>query len=174
MIEENGLNNKCAGKQSFFVKHKSLILEILRFLIVGGLATLVDWIISFAVSAITPSVMIGALDLTHTVFATACGFTVGLFVNYFLSIIWVYQNKKDENEGKSVKDFFKFALIGILVLLFQFLFIYLLNDLLFVKGLSWTTILTGELTWGYIIAKILATAIGLVANYILRKIFIFK
>ena len=174
MVEENNLNHSYEEKQSFFVAHKDLLLEILRFLIVGGLATLVDWIISFIVTAITPSVMIGTLDFSHTVLATACGFIVGLFVNYFLSIIWVYQNKKDENEGKSFKDFLKFALIGVLVLLFQFLLIFLVNDLLFVKALNWTTILVGELTWGYIIAKVLATAIGLVANYIFRKIFIFK
>ncbi len=167
-------NNTKEQNVSFFSKHKELLLEIIRFLIVGGLATLVDWAISFLVSAITPSVMWGNLDITHTVVATACGFIVGLFVNYFLSVVWVFKNKKDEKEGKSLKDFLKFALIGILVLLFQFLLIFLINDLLFVKALKWTTILAGELTWGYIFAKVIATAIGLVLNYIFRKIFIFK
>lgn len=173
--ETENLNGEVKEEKiSFFVKHKELLMEILRFLIVGGLATLVDWGVSFLVSAITTSVMWGNLDITHTVLATAAGFVVGLFVNYFLSIIWVFRNKKDENEGKSVKDFLKFTLIGVLVLLFQFLLIFLVNDLLFVKGMNWTTILVGELTWGYIIAKVIATAIGLVLNYVFRKMFIFK
>ena len=67
-----------------------------------------------------------------------------------------------------------FTLIGVSVLLFQILFIYLLNDLLFVKCLNWTTILFKNLTYGYIISRILATGIGLILNYIFRKKFIFK
>ncbi|MDY5898891.1 MAG: GtrA family protein [Bacilli bacterium] len=162
------------NKESFFKKNKKLILEIIRFLLVGGFATLVDWAISFFVTSITPSVMVGNLDITHTVLSTACGFSVGLLVNYFLSVVFVFKDKKDENSGKSFKDFLVFALIGILVLLFQFLLIYLVNDLLFVKALEWTAILIGNLSWGYIIAKVFATAIGLVLNYIFRKIFVFK
>ena len=169
-MEENIKTNK----ESFFLKHKKMILEIIRFLLVGGLATLVDWAISFFVTSITPSVMVGNLDITHTVLSTACGFSIGLLVNYFLSVVFVFKDKKDENSGKSFKDFLVFTLIGVLVLLFQFLLIYLVNDLLFVKDMEWTVILIGNLTWGYIIAKVLATAIGLVLNYIFRKIFIFK
>lgn len=159
--------------KEFFIKNKRMILEIIRFLLVGGLATLLDWGVSFLVKAILPSIMVNSWDVSGTI-STACGFIVGLFVNYFLSIIFVYKDKKDENEGKSVKDFLVFALIGVLVLLFQFLLIYLVNDLLFVKAMKFETILIGELTWGYIIAKVLATAIGLVLNYIFRKLFIFK
>lgn len=54
------------NKESFFKKNKKLILEIIRFLLVGGFATLVDWAISFFVTSITPSVMVGNLDITHT------------------------------------------------------------------------------------------------------------
>ena len=67
-----------------------------------------------------------------------------------------------------------FTLIGVIVLLFQILFIYLLNDLLFVKVLNFNTILFANLTWGYIISKVLATAFVLILNYIGRKIFVFK
>lgn len=157
----------------FFKKNKNIIFEIIRFLLVGGLATLVDWGVSFLVKAIMPLIMVNSWDVSGTI-STACGFIVGLFINYFLSIVFVYKDKKDENEGKSFKDFMIFATIGVLVLLFQFLLIFLINDLLFVKGMNFNVILIGELTWGYIIAKVLATAIGLVLNYIFRKILIFK
>ena len=157
----------------FLKKHKKIMLEILRFLLVGGFATLVDWGVSFLVKAIMPSIMVGSWDVAGTI-STACGFIVGLFVNYFLSIVFVFKDKKDDNEGKSFKDFMKFTIIGVLVLLFQFLLIFLINDLWFVKGMGFVTILVGELTWGYIIAKVIATAIGLVLNYTFRKILIFK
>jgi putative flippase GtrA len=62
----------------------------------------------------------------------------------------------------------------LLVLGFQLLFIYLVNDLLFVEALGWEAIIFNNLTWGYIITKMFATVVGLVVNYILRKIFIFK
>ena len=161
-------------KVSFFKKHKDLIMEILRFLLVGGSATLIDWVISFVICAVTPSVMLGTLDVTHTLLATSAGFMVGLVYNYFLSVIFVYKNKKDENEGKSFKDFMVFFLISIGVLAFQLLFSFLVNDLLFVQALNWDVKFIGSLSWGYIITRVFSTAIGLVVNYILRKIFIFK
>lgn len=157
----------------FYKKHKDLIWEIFRFLLVGGFATIVDWSISFLVSAIFPSVYLLVWNLKDAL-STIAGFTVGLFVNYFLSIVFVFKNKKDENEGKSFKDFAIFALIGVLVLLFQILGIFLINDLLFVKLLKFDLILIDSLTWGYIIAKVIMTAIGLVLNYVFRKILIFK
>ena len=42
----------------FYQNHRNLILEILRFLIVGGLATIVDWLVSFTVSALLPEIKI--------------------------------------------------------------------------------------------------------------------
>ena len=157
----------------FYQNHRNLILEILRFLIVGGLATIIDWLVSFTVSALVPEIKISTWSVKDSL-ATLCGFIVGLLINYFLSLVFVYKNKKDENSGKSFKDFMVFTLIGVIVLLFQILFIYLLNDLLFVKVLNFNTILFANLTWGYIISKVLATAFGLILNYIGRKIFVFK
>lgn len=157
----------------FYTEHKDLLWEIFRFLLVGGLATIVDWLVSFFVSAITPDIMVSSWNVKDTL-ATLCGFSVGLIINYILSLVFVYKNKKNENSGKSVKDFFLFTVIGVIVLLFQVLFIYLLNDLLFVQVLHWEVILIKNLTFGYILSRVLATAIGLVINYLARKKFIFK
>lgn len=157
----------------WYLSHKDLLWEIFRFLLVGGLATIADWLVSFIVSAITPEIMISSWNVKDTL-ATICGFVVGLIINYILSIVFVYKNKKDENSGKSVKDFILFTVIGVIVLLFQILFIYLLNDLLFNKVLCWNTVLIENLTYGYILSRVLATAIGLVLNYLARKKFIFK
>ena len=80
--------------KEFFIKNKRIIMEIIRFLLVGGLATLLDWGVSFLVKAILPSIMVNSWDVSGTI-STACGFIVGLFVNYFLSIIFVYKDKRD-------------------------------------------------------------------------------
>lgn len=173
-MEENSVLNEkkeVTNKQT----KKQLFYEILRFLLVGGLATLVDFVISYLLEGILPKWSLGSWSISGAV-AASVGFTISLFLNYFLSVIFVYKHKKDENEGKSIRDFWVFVLISVIVLAFQLLFIFLVNDIVFVKLLSWDTLIISSfnLTWGYAIAKIIATLIGLVVNYIGRKIFIFK
>ena len=144
--------------KEFYNKHKDILWEIFRFLLVGGLATIVDWAICYLVEALLPSITWGNFSV-HKAIATTCGFFVGLIINYVLSLIFVYKNKKDENSGKSTKDFLIFTFIGVFTLSLSYLGVYLLSDLLPLP---------------YIIARAIMTAIGLVINYIGRKIFIFK
>ena len=60
---------------------KELSLEILRFLIVGGLATLVDYIVTW----VFKNFIVKDLNENIAVFIyTAAGFTAGLFTNWFL------------------------------------------------------------------------------------------
>lgn len=145
--------------KELYLKHRDLIWEIFRFLIVGGLATLVDWAVSFVSEEyLLPEIILGNWHIEKAL-ATTFGFIVGLIINYALSVIFVYKNKKDEKEGKSVRDFLVFTLIGVFVLLLSYLGIYLMSDLLPVP---------------YIVARIIMTVIGLVINYLGRKIFIFR
>jgi putative flippase GtrA len=172
--KDNAVNeNEISKKDNFFVKHKDILLEILRFLIVGGLATLIEWVIAYVIVAVFPPLRLDTWNVTEAI-GTAVGFSISLVFNYLLSVIFVFKNKKDEKEGKSFKDFLIFLLISLLVLGFQLLFIYLVNDLLFIQGLKWEAFFINNLTWGYIITKVFATVVGLIANYIFRKIFIFK
>ena len=166
LTKTNALNNE-KDTSSF---KKELILEIIRFLIVGGLATLIEWGIAFLITALP----LEWKRENAQIVGTTIGFSISLVINYFLNLFIVYKNKKNENSGKSLKDFLVFVVISLLVLGFQLLFIYLVNDLLFVKALKWEAIIFNNLTWGYIITKMFATVVGLVVNYILRKIFIFK
>lgn len=149
---------------------KELLLEILRFLVVGGLATAIDWAICFIVEKVLPEWVLGNWHIEKSV-ATTCGFVVGLIVNYVLSLIFVYKHKKDENEGKSLKDFIVFTIIGVFTLGVSYLGIYLLSDLWF-PNFSFN--IGSIVITSYIIARVIMTAIGLVINYIGRKIFIFK
>lgn len=166
-MEEKKENNEQIEKKepkkenfimAFYHKHKIILWEIFRFLLVGGLATLVDWAICWVAKSIIPTIMVGNWSVDKSL-ATTCGFCVGLVVNYLLSIIFVYKNKKDEKEGKSVKDFIIFTAIGVFTLLVSYLGIYILSDLL---------------PLDYMIARVIMTAIGLVINYIGRKLLIFK
>lgn len=156
-IEE--VENKSNGKiKQLYIKYKSLIWEIFRFLVVGGLATLVDWSIFYVTLRFIPEIKWGNWSVNQAI-AITCGFVVGLVINYTLSLLFVYKNKKNENSGKSVKDFILFTIIGVFVLLLSYLGQYIMADL-------WN--------WYPLIARIIMTGIGLIINYLGRKIFIFK
>lgn len=146
------------GIRFFYRRHRALIWEIFRFLVVGGLATLVDWVVCYFADLWIPEIKCGNWSVDKTL-ATTCGFICGLILNYVLSIVFVYRNKKDESEGKSVRDFLVFTVIGVGTLLISYLGIYLLSDLCSIA---------------YMIARIIMTAVGLVLNYLGRKFLIFK
>lgn len=128
--------------------------EFMRYAVVGGLAFLADF---------------GALVLTRELFfkdlslgvymATAFGFVIGLAVNYYLSLLFVFTQAKDRGKGRSFGAFIVFGVIGLL-------------------GLGWTELgmwLGVEiLDWHYTIVKALVTGVVLVWNYLGRKLLIFN
>ena len=123
---ENNENQPNKQKQGFFSKimnffrtHKT-IAEILRFLIVGGLATIIDMVAMGVVLYIFqpqnyPSffnVFYGATQspsTISTVLGTGIGFLVGLLFNYIFSIIFVFQTK---GNSKTAKGFLLFSFLS--------------------------------------------------------------
>ena len=135
-------------------KLKVLVLEFLRYVVVGGIAFVADF---------------GTLWLTQELLfkpfawgvyaATACGFFVGLAVNYALSLAFVFTQAKDRGRGRSVGAFLVFGVVGLL-------------------GLGWTELGMwlgyDVLGWDYRIVKVFVTGAVLMWNYLGRKILIFN
>ena len=73
-------------------------LEILRFVIVGVIATTVDLIIKIIINtAIGDSFNhLNNGDSLKTFIGYTCGFLIGVVVNYLLSTFWVFKNVKDD------------------------------------------------------------------------------
>ena len=151
--------------KSFNEKHKALC-EIARFVIVGGIATVIDWLVmGLILYAFDPSlypkfynVWIGGGDPTTlaAVIGTGTGFLVSVVANYLLSVLFVYEEK---GNSKSVKGAFLFVFLSAIGL-----------------GIN-----TGGMWLGYDICginewvtKIIVTFIVLCYNYITRKMFIFN
>lgn len=144
------------------------LFEIIRFLIVGGVATIIDMIV-MALVIYLPNAQSFNNDFFNAFFmeinlntwlvvgATAIGFIIGLIFNYVFSILYVYdgENKK----AKTQKGFWLFTLLSSIGLGIQTFGMYV--------GYS----LIGINEW---IVKIVLTIIVLAFNYITRKIFIFK
>ncbi|MBE7077239.1 MAG: GtrA family protein [Clostridiales bacterium] len=154
---------------------KQLFYEIVRFLIVGGTATLVDYAVFYLFRQwILPARLIdnGAWDITSLVIATALGFCVGLAVNWFLSVRFVFRAVQNEEEVRSKKSLMIFTVIGLVGLGITELGIALL--VLIFPDITLFGRTEFLLPWEEWLAKAIMTCIVLVFNYVARKYFIFK
>lgn len=157
--------SKTTDKLKNFIAAHPTLCEIIRFLIVGGLATLVDmFVMGLVLYAFDPTlypkfynVWIGGSDPTTaaTVVGTCCGFISGLIINYVLSIIFVFNNK---GKSKTVMGFAVFAGLSAIGLAIHTVGMYIGYTLL------------GINEW---IVKIVLTIVVLIYNYISKRLILF-
>lgn len=127
-------------------KSRSLSTEVFRYLIVGGLSFVADYVLFIALTA-----LVG----WHYLVSSTTSFVVGLMVNYLLSIYWVFPAKKLTSR---LAEFSLFALIGGLGLVISNVLLWLLVD---GAGIH------------YALSKLVATFIVLGWNFGVRKWFLF-
>lgn len=152
-----------------FINQKNLVGEILRFIIVGGLATVVDFFAMGVTKYICqPSIYPSFLDVFLTfmngiksstfadMLGTGVGFICGLIANYLLSVIFVFNEEGNSKTANGIIKFVVFSLIG-----------FGMHEL----GMFLFSRFTPVNEW---IVKIIMTLIVLVYNYITRKLFIFN
>ena len=125
---------------------KKLIIQLIKFGIVGVIATLIDLAVLMVLKEI--------LDL-DVLAASAVAFSVSVIVNYILSMLFVF-----ESSGNSkVKEFLVFVVLSIGGLL--------LNQFIMWIG---TEIMTAYYLW----VKAFALVFVPIYNFITRKIFLEK
>ena len=135
-------------KGLFIVSTQNEILQFLRYVFVGGIATIVDWSILFLLTDI--------VHIYHLI--SACfSFFAGLIVNFLLSKLMVFKTEKAKMNG--ALEFVAYAIIGAV-------------------GLGVTELImfgfTDCLKFYYMISNVIATVVTLVWNYIARKIIIYS
>ena len=150
--------------------NQQLFLEIFRFLLVGGLATIADYLVFWIFDALIFPESWGTVAL---VLSTALGFCVGLIVNWVLSVRFVFRETKAEISVRSKKSFLTFTLIGLIGLLITEVGVVLLVWALPTFTIFGKTTLFGT-AWEKWLAKAVMTCLVLVWNYLGRKIFIFR
>jgi len=150
--------------------NKALLHEIIRFIIVGGIATLVDFLVaSLFQYVIFPStdvwLLLGFINVTAAIFvSTIMGFSFGVVVNYVLSILVVFKDVENKKTSRSISGFLIFLGLGIVGFIINLSIKELANAIIKFEG---------HFFWfAFIFA--LATLIVLIYNYITRKIFLFK
>ncbi len=147
---------------------KKLIEQIMRFGVVGVICFLIDWLIGLAI------VKIGVASLGDETFSmfsqigSTCGFIISVVVNYILSFKFVFERKEDLNRKA---EFVIFVVLSVIGLGINQLIIYLCTVPLY-NSVMWFH----QFSYGllYTAAKVLATAIVMVYNFVTRKIFLEK
>ncbi len=151
--------------KEFSLKHKNAA-EIIRFIIVGGIATVIDMftmgvVMYFMQRSIYPSFINVFINTPTpstfaTIMGTSAGFIAGLIVNYVLSIIFVFNEK---GNSKTLKGFAIFTALSVIGLLINIVGTYIGFDLLHLN--QW-------------LVKVVMVLIVLVYNYISKRLILFK
>ncbi|MGM9518514.1 MAG: GtrA family protein [Acidaminococcus sp.] len=120
---------------------KSRVLEIGRFVLVGGISFLIDWGLLFICT-----------EWLHIyyLYSSAISFTVSVLVNYFLCVVYVFSNSRKQT-GEQAILFIGSSIVGLglnqicMKIFVEYFFIY------------------------YMLAKIFSTGIVMIWNYWMKR-----
>ena len=130
----------------FRSKTNSTLLQLFRYTIVGGFAFFIDFGTLF---------LLTEYFNIYYLLSAGIAFIIGLFINYYLSVRWVFTRRTMENR---IMEFSLFALIGIIGLGLNELFIWFLTEILYIY---------------YLLSKIFAALVIYLYNFSARKYILF-
>lgn len=119
--------------------------KIIRFIVVGGIATIIDFVCLYIFKEF--------LNF-NVILANTLSFTISVIYNYIASIKYVFDVNKTKNKNIQFILFITFSVFGLIL---NNLILYLLTD---------------KLNIYYLISKIIATMFVMVFNFITRKKFL--
>ena len=131
----------------FYNKTNNILIQLIRYTCVGGFAFLIDF-----------GTLYFLTEYFHIYYLiSACiSFILGLIVNYYLSVRWVFNNRVFDNH---IKEFLMFSLIGLIGLGLNEFFLWLFTDILLIY---------------YLFSKILTTSLVYFWNFFIRKLLLFN
>ena len=155
-------------------KKNNLLQQILKFGVVGGIAFLIDFVVYTISNKLLP------FEKGYMI-AGVLGFSVSLIFNYLASMKFVFERKDDTSKKKEFTIFLVLSLIGLgLNELFLMLYVDGMNahflwmqnmhqaiiDMLTGHGIN---VITNVKELVELFAKIFATALVMIYNFISRK-----
>ncbi len=126
---------------------QELLAQIIRFLIVGGIATLIDLGIFFILCQFVK---------LNPLIAVIISFTISVIYNYWASCKYVYNVSNNKPKVVRFTGFVILSVIGLSI-----------NELLLF-------IFVSKLLWNYMLVKIIATIIVMIFNFLTRKYYLEK
>ena len=168
-------------------KSKSRKWELVRFLICGVAAALIDYLFSQLMVLLLHNSL---SEMWVTIISTAVGFIFGVAVNYLISTFWVYQNVDKSVKTKSTRFIVLFVLLSLAAMLLSILAMLLCNLIVVAiwgQANSIVNLSVMELIkeygfgflkifvfWAYFFSFCVKTIVGLVFNYFTRKYILYK
>ena len=138
------------------MSHKPLILKFVKFGIVGASGTVID----FGLTELCKGIL-GMPDLL----SNTIGFTLAATSNYFLNRVWTWKSTSKEVGV----EYAKFLIVSLVGLGLNSLILFLLKDISLVPRFVETT-----LDWDFWVAKIIATGVVMVWNFVANNFFTFR
>jgi putative flippase GtrA len=124
---------------------KEFITEGLKYLVVGGFCTVIDFLLLY--------LLVEKLFVNY-VLASAISFSISVIVNYVLCTIWIFKTHTVKDKYKEFLFYLIISLVGLSI-----------NS-----GLIW--LLTENLSLQFMVSKVVATPIVLLWNFLARKYFL--
>ncbi len=140
-------------------KLRQLILEFLRYVLVGGVSFLVD---AGVMAALKEVFFKENCTEAQMALCVAAGFLAGLLANYLLSCAFVFCTSEQRARGRNLRAFLIYFIVGIIGLGITELGMYI--------GVS---IVGSDGLW-YLLIKCFVAGVVLIWNYAGRKIFVYK
>ena len=140
---------------------KKTIGEFIRYIFVGGGATVVHWGVLIVLKELFK------LDAN---FANLIGFCCGLLFNYIVSTIWVF-DKAEATVDNKLGELSIFSIIGVVGLGINQFFIWLFDKALANKEILFGIIPTDK---NYLIGQVIATGVAFFWNFFARKYILYN
>lgn len=168
-------------------KSKNIYFELIRFCVTGLVAALFDYLTcQLIILAFNSSGSFNEYLITSV--STACGFIIGVIINYLMSTFWVYQNVADKEKTKTPLFIVYFVLLSFGGMVVSILVMMLCNyiiDLSFGLNISDASIIdifkdyginfiSQGIFWAYLISFGFKTLAGLIFNYFTRKYILYR
>ncbi len=129
----------------FKAKTRKLLIQIFKFGIVGGTAFVIDFVFLYIFR-----------EFCHfpVLISNTLSFCISVIYNYIASVKWVFDVNKEKNAKMQFVVFIILSVIGLLI-----------NDLIMWVSVDFLSIY-------YLLAKIIATIIVMIFNFVTRKMFL--
>ncbi len=128
-------------------KTDNVIVQLFRYFVVSGLSLVIDFCTLF---------LFTDLLRIHYLASSVLSYSIGLLINYYISVNWVFASR---TYGDRRKEFTIFAAIGI-------------------AGLGINTLVmwvcTGLFSLYYLAARVISAAIGYTWKYVARRLILFR
>lgn len=148
---------------------KNLFAQIMKFGVVGVICFGIDYVIGLSVMKIIVKLGGDPLFKLASMAGSALGFTVSVIINYILSFRFVFERKEDLDRKR---EFAVFIVLSVIGLGLNQLIIWICVGPVYGNVAFLQKVLNYDLA--YTGAKVIATAIVMVYNFITRKVFLEK